>query len=124
MPVIKSIASGGEDSLSVIWDVEDPQNITLFTKFRILVSEDNWSSSFEWPAQLKQVPYDSSEEPYKRLVTRSNFECLNECIKDAECNFVVRSSNQSGVNCYLKKEITELKRASDPDSEYAFMNGE
>ena len=124
VPVIQTIASGGEDSLSVIWDVQDPQNKTLFTKFRVAVSTDDWLTSFEWPAQLKQVPYDSTDEPYRSLETKSNFECLNECMRDGECKFVIRSSNQSGINCYLKKEITELRRAADPDSEYAFVNGE
>lgn len=80
--------------------------------------------TFEWPAQISRVQYDSSEPAYKELETESNFECFNECVQDPECALAVRSSNQSGLNCYLKNSVTSKSSLDlDPDTEYGLVSG-
>ena len=110
--------------MSIQWKIDDPQSALRLARYRVQVSTDDFKTSNEWPAQIKRVNYDSSDTAYKQMSTASNFECLNECVKDTGCGFAVRSSKQSGDNCFLKATVKNPSNTSlDADSEYVLLEG-
>ena len=119
-PTISQVVQKNFNTHEVVWSVDDPENKTQLTRYRVKLTRG--SEAFEWPALINRVQYDSSEPAYKELQTESNFECFNECVQDSECVMAVRSSNQSGVNCFLKNSVTAQNSLDvDPDTEYGLV---
>ena len=94
-------------------------------KYKILASNDNWTSEIEWPgilifnywyqivirnidfiAEIKRSQSYKIDDPYCTKETKSNFECFNACINEPQCVYVQKAIT-NGINCFLSDKIIQ-----------------